>query len=340
MARDDREVIVVEPEGGGGLKWLLLGAALGAGLALLFAPKSGKELRRDLGKSVRGFKDLASETLGELKDRRGVPALLELAKSHPDREIRREAVETIGEAAEPAVALETLERIARQDPDEEVQREAVETLGEIEHERRVVVLRDIVRDHPSVEVRREAVETLKEAEPGEAFQLLQRIATEDRSDEVRREAVESLGELEDPRVVSLLLELAEREDQSEEVQREAVETLGEAGGAKALEALARLAETHRIEEVRSEAVETFGEHARPEEAVRLFRRLIAKESSETVQHEILETLAELDGNAGVAILLEVARGHPNRQVRREAIKRLGDVDEEAARAELKRILDR
>ncbi len=67
MGRDERDVIVVEREGSGGLKWLVLGAALGAGLALLFAPKTGKELRREIGKGIRGARDLADETLEELK---------------------------------------------------------------------------------------------------------------------------------------------------------------------------------------------------------------------------------------------------------------------------------
>ena len=68
MARDDREVIVVEREGGGTLKWLLLGAAVGAGLALLLAPQSGRELRRDLSKRIRNLREFADDTLDELKD--------------------------------------------------------------------------------------------------------------------------------------------------------------------------------------------------------------------------------------------------------------------------------
>ncbi|MFN0180639.1 MAG: YtxH domain-containing protein [Gemmatimonadales bacterium] len=66
MGRDDREIVVVERDGGGALKWLVVGAALGAGLALLFAPKTGKELRRELGRGIKGIRDLADETLEEL----------------------------------------------------------------------------------------------------------------------------------------------------------------------------------------------------------------------------------------------------------------------------------
>lgn len=70
MARDEREVIVVE-QGGGGLKWLLLGAAVGAGLALLFAPKSGRETRRGLARGLQNLRDMADETIDELRGEQG-----------------------------------------------------------------------------------------------------------------------------------------------------------------------------------------------------------------------------------------------------------------------------
>ncbi len=67
MARDDREVVVVERGEGGALKWLVVGVALGAGLALLFAPKTGKEMRRDLKKGIRRVRDLADDTIAEFR---------------------------------------------------------------------------------------------------------------------------------------------------------------------------------------------------------------------------------------------------------------------------------
>lgn len=67
--RDDPEVVFIEREdGGGALKWLVIGAALGAGLALLFAPQSGRETRRELRRGARRVRDLAEEAVGELKE--------------------------------------------------------------------------------------------------------------------------------------------------------------------------------------------------------------------------------------------------------------------------------
>ncbi len=61
--RNDRDVTVIET--GSGLKWFILGAALGAGLGLLFAPQSGVRTRRDL--AVRGRR-LRSQAGDKLED--------------------------------------------------------------------------------------------------------------------------------------------------------------------------------------------------------------------------------------------------------------------------------
>ena len=48
---------------------LLIGAAAGAGLALLFAPKAGSELRGQIGESVSSWKDAAGRKVREVTDR-------------------------------------------------------------------------------------------------------------------------------------------------------------------------------------------------------------------------------------------------------------------------------
>lgn len=71
MARDDegREVVYLVREGDSPLKYLFVGAAIGAGLALLFAPADGEETRRQLGRRARQLRDMAEEGLDELEDR-------------------------------------------------------------------------------------------------------------------------------------------------------------------------------------------------------------------------------------------------------------------------------
>ena len=67
---DDDRVVVIERGGGGsGIGTFLLGAAIGAGLALLFAPQSGAETRADIKRRARQAKDSAKRVAGDVSER-------------------------------------------------------------------------------------------------------------------------------------------------------------------------------------------------------------------------------------------------------------------------------
>ena len=65
---DDRRVVFVD-RGGSSVKALLLGALIGAGLALLYAPQSGEETRRGLKRRLRKVRAMAEEKVDELGER-------------------------------------------------------------------------------------------------------------------------------------------------------------------------------------------------------------------------------------------------------------------------------
>jgi gas vesicle protein len=59
-------------EGGGSfLMGLLAGTVLGAGLGMLFAPKSGAELRSQLGDQAGRLRDMANDTYSQASDKVG-----------------------------------------------------------------------------------------------------------------------------------------------------------------------------------------------------------------------------------------------------------------------------
>jgi gas vesicle protein len=80
---EDPEVIILEEEGTSPLVWLLLGAALGAGVALLLAPASGEETRRRLAEGARRLRDRTADTVDDLRQR--------------FEDLRDEVVETVSE---------------------------------------------------------------------------------------------------------------------------------------------------------------------------------------------------------------------------------------------------
>ncbi|HAT38430.1 MAG TPA: hypothetical protein DCS75_08030 [Gemmatimonadetes bacterium] len=65
--RDHNDVphIVIERDSGGGVGSFLLGAVVGAGLALLFAPKTGEETQEELKEHARKLRVVAEERVRE-----------------------------------------------------------------------------------------------------------------------------------------------------------------------------------------------------------------------------------------------------------------------------------
>jgi gas vesicle protein len=81
------------------LTYLLIGGGIGAILALLFAPKSGEELRGDIADATRKGIDRSREAAQQLGDRAG-----EYYEATRDRanELYSQAAEKVGEVAQTA----------------------------------------------------------------------------------------------------------------------------------------------------------------------------------------------------------------------------------------------
>lgn len=66
--REPSRTIVLERSGSSSLLWFLVGGALGAGLALLFAPDSGDRTRRAVGRRLNKLRDAAGVALEDLRE--------------------------------------------------------------------------------------------------------------------------------------------------------------------------------------------------------------------------------------------------------------------------------
>jgi gas vesicle protein len=88
MARRNRgrEVVYVERGGDASAKWLFWGAVLGAGLALLYAPRTGEETRRVLQRKLWKLRAVTEEKLDELAQQfsSGREALQDLTDDEED----------------------------------------------------------------------------------------------------------------------------------------------------------------------------------------------------------------------------------------------------------------
>src|SRR5918997_6620476 len=69
--KQPREVVYVERAGDTSARWLFWGALLGAGVALLYAPSSGEETRRNLQRKLWKLRAMTEEKLDELTQQFG-----------------------------------------------------------------------------------------------------------------------------------------------------------------------------------------------------------------------------------------------------------------------------
>lgn len=119
---DDQPYVVIEKHEDAGVGPFLVGLAIGAGVALLFAPRSGRATRRDIKRRAIKVRDVAEQTVTDVRDnvvdtferaRQRVEDHIESARNAVDlkkRQITR-AVDA-GRAAAEEARLELEQRIA------------------------------------------------------------------------------------------------------------------------------------------------------------------------------------------------------------------------------------
>jgi gas vesicle protein len=112
---DDDPYVVIEKHSGG-VSTFLIGLAVGAGLALLFAPQSGVETRRRIARTARRAQQAAADAVGDVTDR--VTETFDTARARVAERIdeAREAIEVkVGHVEQAVVAGREAARQARTD---------------------------------------------------------------------------------------------------------------------------------------------------------------------------------------------------------------------------------
>jgi hypothetical protein len=110
-----REVVYVERGGDSSAKWLFWGALLGAGLALMYAPSSGEETRRNLQRKLWKLRAMTEEKLDEITQQfGGAKESLEgmLDEEEEDEEGAREGNGLYGRSSRPSPREELERRLA------------------------------------------------------------------------------------------------------------------------------------------------------------------------------------------------------------------------------------
>jgi beta-lactamase regulating signal transducer with metallopeptidase domain/HEAT repeat protein len=192
-------------------------------------------LKEFLGDRDPRVQEEALDTIAGIDDASGVETLMELARSHPNTSLRREAVEALADRASEQGAgkgnadqavIELLSTLAATDRETDVQIEAIEALSEIGGAVAVAQLRKLATSHADERVRVEAIESLGEIDASrtETADFLKRLALAEKSQRVQSEALETLADLPDGAGIAALVDLA-RDHPSASTRQEALEQL-------------------------------------------------------------------------------------------------------------------
>lgn len=243
------------------------------------------------------------ETVKELEVRRGIihaasdnqdqdaafAFMLKVAKTDPERQARRTAVQQLGEF-ERAQVTEELMKIYSNEADAEVKRAVLHALAETRSPGAQARLLNLARTEANPELRKRAIHVL--AERGEAVvgELINLYDSE-RIPDVRRTVLQSLSEIKSTRVEDKLFEVA-RADETTDLRRQAIRLLGERAGKRSLDFLSATAQS--------------------------------SDGNTEVQIQAVRAISERKAEESVPLLIKIAKTHANQQVRKQAIRALGE----------------
>ena len=107
----DEPYIVIEKHSGG-VGDFLLGALIGAGVALLFAPRSGRETRADIGRRARAAQDRVRDVATDVTDQ--VVDTFETARSRIEEQIESARSAIVNKKEQVSRAMEAGREAAQQ----------------------------------------------------------------------------------------------------------------------------------------------------------------------------------------------------------------------------------
>jgi HEAT repeat protein len=302
----------------------------------------------------RRMKEAAVSLLGAHGGKQAVPLLLDIARNQPDAKLRQTAIHRLGEAGGETV-MDELMRIYSADADPQIKRQVLHALAEMDGARADARLLQIAQNAAEdIELRKTAIGRLGEREG--AFDNLVRIYDADRTIEIRKRLMNAFSESDDPRAHAKLLEVARNGD-NVELRKFALRRLGEKNNDAMLDELMRVYQSERDPDVKREILHAFSdmespraktklyEIARnPAEAVELRRTVINRigeggndaqavellislydaEQNLDIKRTLLNALGRSEQKAALRKLMGVARSDPSVDMRRHAIRHIGD----------------
>jgi HEAT repeat protein len=240
--------------------------------------------------------------------------------SSPNQRIRSSAVYWLGQTGGEQAFLASLVR--NEAEEKKMRRSAAHAIGESHDRGTMTTLKSLYEEVKDVEIRRSVISAAGHSdEEALAFPFLLGIAKNEADWEARRTAVRQLGRFQRDDAADEVMKIY-ASDSNIEVKKSALRALAETKSAKAQARLMEVARTDTNADLRKQAIRVLGE--RGEAAVDDLLRLFDAEQVPEVRRAVLQSLAETKSPRVEDKLFEVARGNESTDVRKQAIRLLGE----------------
>jgi HEAT repeat protein len=265
----------------------------------------------------------AAHAIGQSRDRGSVATLQGLYESVKDLEVRRSIISAVGNSiheAQPAFTL--LLAVAKNDADWEARRTAVRRLGNFQRAEAVDELMKIYAADPQLDVKRNALRALAETKNPRAQARLLEVARTEVNPELRKQAIRVLSERGEA-AVDDLLKLFDSE-QVPDVKRSVLQALSETRSARVEDKLFEVARSNEVMDVRRQAIRLLGERVTRRSFEFLSQTAQSNDANVEVQVQAVRAISQRRSEESVPLLIKIARTHANQQVRKQAIRSLGE----------------
>lgn len=264
----------------------------------------------------------AAHAIGESRDRGALNTLQALYETVKEIEVRRGIIQAAGNNQEQDAAFAFLIKIARNDPEKQARRTAVQQLGEFERSNIVEELMKLYSAEPDADVKRAVLHALAETKsPGAQARLLELARTEP-NPELRKRAIHVLAERGEA-ATGDLMNLYDSE-RAPEVRKTVLQSLSEIKGTRVEDKLFAVARADENLDLRRQAIRLLGERAGKRSLDFLSATAQSNDGNTEVQIQAVRAISERSAEESVPLLIKIARTHVNQQVRKQAIRALGE----------------
>lgn len=294
------------------------------------AAKQLKRLIKDFQRS--GWREEADAMLAELAPALGETQIIDNALGKENEELKLIALQSLFDS-NPERALGYVSEWLKPNStaSRRMKESAVSLLGAHGGKQAVPILLEIARTQPDAKLRQTAIHRLGEAGGEAVLDELMRIYTSDPDLKIKQQVLHALAHMDGPRASAKLLEIAQNNGENVELRKTAIHRLAERDGS--FDNLLRIYDTDRTLDIRKRLLNAFAESDDPRADAKLLDVARTGDNIELRRYAI-RRLGEHNGEAMLDELMRLYQAEQSLEVRRDILNAVSDINSPRARAKL------